>query len=121
MLAVAVLGVGVNLIATWVLGQANRGSLNVEGGYQHILTDLYAFIGTGIAAVVILTTGFERADPIASLFVAALMLRAGYGLLKASGRIFLEARPGGVDLERSATTLAAVPASSRCTTCTCGR
>jgi cobalt-zinc-cadmium efflux system protein len=108
-LAVAVIGVGVNLLATWVLAKANRESLNVEGSYQHILTDLYAFIGTAIAAVVILTTGFERADPIASLFVAALMLRAAYGLLKASGRIFLEAAPEGMDVEEIGTALAGHP------------
>ena len=50
-----------------VLARANRASLNVEGAFQHILTDLYAFIGTAIAAVVILATGFDRADAIASL------------------------------------------------------
>ena len=108
-LAVAVIGVIVNLVATWVLAKANRESLNVEGSYQHIVTDLYAFIGTGIAAVVILTTGFQRADPIASLFVAALMLRASYGLLKASGRIFLEAAPEGMDVEEIGTALAGHP------------
>lgn len=96
-LLVALLGVVVNLLAAYTLSRANREKLNVEGSFQHILTDLYAFIGTAIAAVVILITGFERADPIASLFVAALMLRSAYGLLKASGRIFLEAAPEGLD------------------------
>jgi cobalt-zinc-cadmium efflux system protein len=96
-LAVAVAGIGVNLAAVRVLARANRESLNVEGSFQHLLTDLYAFIGTAIAAVVILTTGFDRADAIASLAVAALMLRSAYGLLKASGRVFLEAAPEGVD------------------------
>jgi len=108
-LAVAVVGVIVNLIATWVLAKANRQSLNVEGSFQHIVTDLYAFIGTGIAAIVILVTGFQRADPIASLFVAALMLRASYGLLRASGRIFLEAAPEGMDVEEIGTALAGHP------------
>jgi cobalt-zinc-cadmium efflux system protein len=96
-LAIALVGVVVNLVATWVLSRANRQSLNVEGSFQHILTDLYAFIGTAIAAVVILLTGFDRADPIASLLVAALMFRSAYGLLKASGRVFLEAAPVGLD------------------------
>jgi len=108
-LAVAAVGVVVNLIATWVLARANRQSLNVEGSFQHIVTDLYAFIGTGIAAIVILATGFQRADPIASLFVAALMLRASYGLLKASGRIFLEAAPEGMDVEEIGAALAGHP------------
>jgi len=96
-LVVALVGVVINLLASWTLAKANRQSLNVEGSFQHILTDLYAFIATAIAGAVILLTGFGRADAIASLLVAALMLRAAYGLLRDSGRIFLEAAPKGLD------------------------
>jgi cobalt-zinc-cadmium efflux system protein len=96
--AVALVGIAVNLIATWVLAKANRSNLNVEGSFQHIVTDLYGFIATVIAGVVLLVTGFERADAMASLFVVALMLKASWGLLKASGRILLEAAPEDVDL-----------------------
>jgi cobalt-zinc-cadmium efflux system protein len=99
-LVVALAGIVVNLAATATLARANRRSLNVEGSFQHLLTDLFAFVGTAIAAAVILLTGFDRADAIASLFVAALMLRSAYGLLRESGRIFLEASPKGVDPER---------------------
>src|SRR5215471_6272678 len=77
---VAAAGVVVNILAAWVLAKANRQSLNIEGSFQHIVTDLYAFIGTLIAGVVIIFTGFDRADPIASLVVAGLMFRSGYGL-----------------------------------------
>ena len=98
-LFVALLGVAVNLVAVWVLAKANRTSLNVEGSFQHILTDLYGFIATVIAAVVILLTGFNRADSIASLIVVALMLYAAWGLLRDSGRILLEGTPKNVDLE----------------------
>jgi hypothetical protein len=108
-LAVALVGIAVNLAATWTLAQANRQSLNVEGSYQHILTDLYAFIGTAIAAAVILATGFERADPIVSLLIAGLMLRSGYALVKASARIFLEAAPEGVDPDEIGRALAGQP------------
>lgn len=97
-LAVALLGVAVNLVAVWVLAKANRTSLNVEGSFQHILTDLYGFIATVIAGVVILLTGFTRADSIASLIVVVLMLHAAWGLLKDSGRILLEGTPEGMDL-----------------------
>jgi len=97
-LVVAIIGVAVNLVATWVLAKANRSSLNVEAAFQHILTDLYAFIGTVVAGIVILTTGYARADAIASLLVVALMLKAAWGLLRDSGRILLEAAPAGVDL-----------------------
>lgn len=98
-LVVALAGIAVNLAATAVLAKANRRSLNVEGSFQHLLTDLYAFVGTAIAAAVILLTGFDRADPIASLLVAGLMLRSSYVLLRESGRIFLEASPKGLDPE----------------------
>jgi cobalt-zinc-cadmium efflux system protein len=108
-LVVALAGIGVNLAATAVLARANRQSLNVEGSFQHLLTDLYAFIGTAVAAAVILLTGFDRADPIASLLVAALMLRSAYVLLRESGRIFLEASPKGLDPERIGARMAAQP------------
>ncbi|KQQ28633.1 cation diffusion facilitator family transporter [Frondihabitans sp. Leaf304] len=98
-LAVALLGVAVNLVAVWVLAKANRQSLNVEGSFQHILTDLYGFIATVVAGIVILVTGFTRADSIASLIVVVLMLHAAWGLLKDSGRILLEGTPEGVDLD----------------------
>lgn len=96
-LVVALVGIVVNLAASYTLSQANRQSMNVEGAFQHILTDLAAFIFTAIAGVVILATGFRRADGIASLVIAAIMLYAAYGLLKASGRVFLEAAPQDLD------------------------
>ena len=97
-LVVALLGVVVNAVAVWVLAKANRSSLNVRGSFQHILTDLYGFIATFIAGVVIVFTGFIRADAIASLIVVGLMFRAAWGLLRDSGRILLEAAPAGTDL-----------------------
>jgi cobalt-zinc-cadmium efflux system protein len=108
-LVVALVGIAVNVAAAWTLARAERRSLNVEGSFQHIVTDLYAFIATAVAGAVILATGFTRADPIASLLVAALMLRAAYGLLKASGRVFLEAAPEGIDPEAIGRELAAQP------------
>jgi len=80
-----------------VLAGSGQRSLNVEGSYRHILTDLYGFIATAVAGAIVLLTGFARADSIASLLIAALMLQAAYGLLKASGRIFMEAAPTGLD------------------------
>jgi hypothetical protein len=57
----------VTLAASSTLSKANRQSMNVEGAYRHILTDLIAFVITAIAGAVILVTGFRRADGIASL------------------------------------------------------
>jgi cobalt-zinc-cadmium efflux system protein len=99
LVVVAGVGVGVNLAATIILSGAKRTSLNLKGAFAHILTDLYAFLGTLAAGVVIVATGYERADPIASLLVVALMLRTAWQLLVASGRVLLEGTPESVDLE----------------------
>ena len=96
-IATAVAGALVNVVALRQVARANRANLNVEGSYRHLLTDLYAFAATGVAGVVVWTTGFERADPIASLAVAGSMLAASWPLLRASGRVLLEAAPEGID------------------------
>jgi cobalt-zinc-cadmium efflux system protein len=92
-------GVAINVAAAWGLSRANRSSLNVEGAFRHILSDLYGFLATVLAGIVILATGFDRADPIASLVVVVLMVRASWGLLKASMRVLLEAAPETFDLD----------------------
>jgi cobalt-zinc-cadmium efflux system protein len=109
LLVVALVGVAVNLVAAWVLARADRRSLNVEGAFQHIVTDLAAFIATAIAGAVIILTGWVRADGVAALIVAAIMLRSAYGLLRASGRVFLEAAPEGIDVPALGRAMAAVP------------
>ena len=101
-LGVALAGVAVNVVATLLIARAGGGrgaprSLNLAGAFKHIVTDLYAFAATAVAGVVILLTGFDRADPIAALVVVALMVYAGAGLIRDSGRIFLEAAPAGLD------------------------
>jgi cobalt-zinc-cadmium efflux system protein len=90
---VAAAGIAVNLLVVALLARAQRQSLNVRGAYLHIVTDLAAFVGTGIAAALILLTGWDRFDALASLLVAALMLAAAWTLLRESGRIFLEGAP----------------------------
>jgi cobalt-zinc-cadmium efflux system protein len=113
MLAVALAGVCVNVAASLMLarsrGTVTRRSLNLEGAAAHVLTDLYAFAATAAAAVVVITTGFYRADAIATLVVVGLMLRAGGGLIRESGRIFLEAAPAGLDPAAVGAAMAARP------------
>jgi cobalt-zinc-cadmium efflux system protein len=102
-------GIPVNLAAARVLAGATRRSVNVEGAYAHVLTDLYAFVLTAIAGAVVLTTGFDRADALAALAVASLMLWASVGLLRSSGRIFMEAAPRDIDPNQVGRALARVP------------
>ncbi|HZX08705.1 cation diffusion facilitator family transporter [Kribbella sp.] len=101
-------GIVVNLLATWLISKANRSSLNVEGAFQHILNDLFAFVATAIAGLIVLLTGFARADAIAAFVVAVLMLKAGIGLVRDSGRIFLEAAPAAIDPQALGAELCAV-------------
>ena len=101
----AVVGAGVNVLALGQVARANRENLNVEGSYRHLLTDLYAFAGTALAGLVVWTTGFDRADPIASLAVAGSMLLAAWPLLRKSGRILLEGAPEGLSADEIATAL----------------
>jgi cobalt-zinc-cadmium efflux system protein len=90
-------GAAINVAAAAALGRAERRSLNVEGARQHVLTDLYASLAAATAGAVIVVTGFDRADGIAAVLVALLMVRSGWALLRDSGRILLEAAPKGLD------------------------
>jgi cobalt-zinc-cadmium efflux system protein len=96
-LAVAAAGLAVNLAATMVLRGASRDSLNVRGALLHVATDAAAFAATGAAGAIVLATGWNRADPVASLVVAGLMIWASVSLLRDSTRIFLERAPGDID------------------------
>ena len=97
-LGTALVGIGINLAAAWLIARAGRTSLNVEGAFQHILNDMLAFIATAVAGLVVLLTGWGRADALAALMVAVLMAKAGWGLIRDSWRIFLEAAPRGTDV-----------------------
>lgn len=97
-IVVAGAGVVVNLIATLLLSRANQTNLNISGAFAHLVTDLWAFLATLGAGIVIVFTGFDRMDAIASMLVAALMFRTAGSLLRDSGRILFEAAPIGIDL-----------------------
>jgi cobalt-zinc-cadmium efflux system protein len=98
LVVVAGVGLVVNLVVAAVLARADRRSINIAGVVAHVLTDAYAFAATIAAGVIVLTTGWQRADPVASLLVVVLLLRAARGLISASGRVLLEAAPSEVDL-----------------------
>jgi cobalt-zinc-cadmium efflux system protein len=92
-LAVALAGIAVNLIAAALLARPSRESLNVRGAFLHVATDLAAFAGTAIAGGIILATGWNRADPVASLVVAGLIFWSSWNLLRESTRILLDVAP----------------------------
>jgi cobalt-zinc-cadmium efflux system protein len=94
--AVALAGIAINLVVSRVLAHGAHHSINVEGVFKHILTDVFAFAGTAVAGVVVLTTNYRRADPIASLVVVVLMVYTAFHLLAKTGRVLLEAAPEGL-------------------------
>ena len=96
-LVVALAGVAVNLVATGLLARASHESLNVRGVFLHVATDLAAFAGTAVAGALVLATGWDRFDPIASLAVAALVFWSSAALLRESTRIFMEGSPGEIE------------------------
>jgi cobalt-zinc-cadmium efflux system protein len=108
-LAVALAGVAVNLVATGLLARPSRESLNVRGAFLHLATDLAAFAGTAVAGGLILATGWDRFDPIASLVVAGLIFWSSWVLLRESTRILLEASPEGAEPREVAEAMLAVP------------
>lgn len=108
-LATAVAGAAVNVVALGQVARADHSHLNIEGSYRHLLTDLYAFAATALAGGVVWATGFERADPLASLAVAASMLAAAWPLLRRSGRVLLEGAPEGIRPDEIAAALLAHP------------
>jgi len=109
MLAVGVVGIGVNVAAGAVLFRAREGSLNVEAAFRHVLADLLGSLGVVVAAVVILATGWLEADAVASILIALLVLASSWSILRDSTSILLESAPKGMDVRAVGERLAQAP------------
>lgn len=99
MLGVAIAGLLANIVAFFVLNGGNRENLNMRSAWLHVLGDLLGFVVAIVAAGVILWTGWMPIDPLLSVFVAILILRSAYGIVKSSAHILLEGTPEGLDVE----------------------
>ena len=97
MLAVAIVGLLVNLAAFRILHGGRTDSLNVRGALLHVVGDLLGSAAAIIAALVILATGWTLIDPLLSLLVALLVLRSAVSLLRRSGHVLMEGRPENLD------------------------
>jgi cobalt-zinc-cadmium efflux system protein len=114
MLAIAVLGLAVNLGAFALLRAGSRHNIGIAGALVHVLGDLLGSVATIAAAAVILVTGWTPIDPILSLAVSALILKSGWSLLRRSGHILLEGTPEDIDpaeVTHAAATVAGVTAA----------
>jgi cobalt-zinc-cadmium efflux system protein len=99
MLAIAALGLLVNLAAFAILRGGDRANLNLQGAVLHVLGDLLGSVAAIVAALVILWVGWTPIDPLLSLLVAALILRSAWLLLRKSGHILLEGAPDWLEIE----------------------
>lgn len=109
MLAVAAVGLAINVIAARVLHSTSKSNMNVRGAYLHVLGDLLASVGTLVAAILIRYTGWLVADPLVSFLTAALIIRGSWQLVRESVDILLESTPPHINLDVVRIQLEAIP------------
>ena len=95
MLVIAVVGLIANAVAMWLLSAAQRHSINVRGAYLEVLGDLFGSAAVIVAAIVVITTGWDQADAIASLLIAAMIVPRAIGLLREVVSVLAESAPKG--------------------------
>jgi len=109
MLTVAVLGLLVNVFSLAILMGGDRSNLNIRGAVLHVAGDVMGSVAAILAGIIVVSTGYTTADPILSLVVCGLLLRASVGLVRDSGRILLEAAPHDLDADEIRAALQAEP------------
>jgi cobalt-zinc-cadmium efflux system protein len=97
MLGIAVVGVAVNVAAGALLARRRGRSLNLEAAFRHVVADVLGSVGVVVAALVILITGWEQADPLVSVLIGLLVLTSSWTILRDTTGILLEASPRGID------------------------
>jgi cobalt-zinc-cadmium efflux system protein len=108
MLAVALAGLVVNLVAAGILARAGRDNLNVQAALRHVFADLAGSVGVAVAALVVLATGWEQADPVAGMAIGVLILASSWSIVRDSVAILLEATPAGIDADEVGRRMASV-------------
>lgn len=98
MFAVAVLGLAANAVGLWLLNGAKDHSLNMRGAYLEVLGDALGSVAVIVGGLVILLTGWQPADPVASIVIGLLIVPRAYGLLRDAAHVLLEATPQDTDL-----------------------
>lgn len=108
MLVIAAGGLVVNLVAARILHSHADASLNVSAAMRHVLADLAGSVGVMVAAIVILLTGWEYADPLVSVLIGLLVLASSWTIIRDSVQILLEASPRGLDVNEVGVAMAGV-------------
>ena len=100
MLVFAGIGLASNAVSLSLMRSRRESSLNMKGAYLEVLSDTFGSVLAIVAGLLVLTTGFDRADSIASLLIAAMVLPRAGSLLREAGGVLLEAAPPGLDVEQ---------------------
>lgn len=109
MLTAAGVGLGVNLLVAFILSRHTKDSLNVKAAFFHVLGDILGSVAAIVAGVLILTLGWNLADPVASLIIATLILVGAFKLLRETVRVLMAGAPPGVDVEALERTIRETP------------
>jgi len=110
MLTIAVIGLLVNIVAAYLLMRGDTsGNLNIRSAFLHVIGDLLGSVGAIVAAILIMAFGWDLADPIASVIVAALVLLSAYRITRDSVHILMEGTPAGYDADQIREELSEIP------------
>lgn len=109
MLAVAAIGLAINIVAMRLLSAGKNSSLNIKGAYLEVWADMLGSIGVIIGAIVIMLTGWQWVDPVVAIGIGLWVLPRTWTLLKDTTQILLEGVPRGVDLGQLRIAIAEVP------------
>lgn len=110
MLSIAVVGLAANIFVAWWLRAEQRNNLNVRSAFWHAMGDALASAGVIIGGLVMLVTGWFRADPVVSVLIGAILVVAAWRILREGLRVLLEATPSGVDVMDLIAVLQQIPA-----------
>ena len=100
LLVFGVIGLTANIIGLLVLRGGRDANLNMKAAFLEVLNDALGSLGVIVAAIVITTTGFQQADALAGLFIAALILPRAFTILRETTRVLMEFTPKGLDLDK---------------------
>ena len=99
-LALGVLGLLGNLVATWVLSRGERADVNLEGVLRHSAADALGSLGVVLAGAIVLLGGSDIVDPIVGILISVLVLLSSWRLIKEPIDVLMEAAPAGLDVDR---------------------
>jgi cobalt-zinc-cadmium efflux system protein len=108
-LAIGAFGLAGNAIATWLLMRGDRTNLNLEGVLRHSAADALGSLGVIVAGLLVITTGWDQADPLVSIAIGVLILLGSWRLLREPFNVLMESAPEGIDVQDVGQAMCSVP------------